>query len=199
MAAPGAKISGGRPACTTRDRIAAVAVDLFARQGFEQTTVEEIAREVGVGRRTIFRYYASKNEMVWGDFDFVLDRLRAALEEAGAEVPMMEALRRAVVISNTYEPDQLPGLRVRMTLIVGNPALQGYSIVRYAAWRRVVAEFVAERHGGRPDDLLPQAVSHAALGTAIAAFTRWVRTPDEQLEACLDEAFAELAGGFAKG
>lgn len=197
VAAPSVKSPGGRPPSTTRERIADVAFELFSRQGFERTTVDEIAREAGVGRRTIFRYYGSKNEMVWGNFDRVLDLMRDSLAAAKPEAPIMDALREAVIFSNRYEPDQLPSLRVRMTLIVRNPALQGYSMVRYAAWRRVVAEFSAGRLGCRPDDLIPQAIAHAALGTTIAAFTRWVRTGDEELEYCLDEALRGLATGFS--
>jgi mycofactocin system transcriptional regulator len=187
----------GRPPSTTHDQIASVALELFARQGFEETTVEEIADAVGVGRRTVFRYFPSKNDMVWGNFEWVMERLRLHLEEAGPEVPMMEALRRAVVLSNSYDAGQLPGLRIRMTLITTVPALQAHSMLRYAAWRRVVAEFAAPRLGERPDDLAPQAIAFAALGTAMAAFTRWVRNPDEDLGRCLDAAFEQLASGFA--
>ncbi|HZO06551.1 MAG TPA: mycofactocin system transcriptional regulator [Solirubrobacterales bacterium] len=195
MAAPSAITSGGRPRSTTRARIAEVALDLFARQGFERTTVDEIASAAGIGRRTVFRYFPSKNDMVWSDFDRVLERLRAALS-AHAQEPMMDALRKAVVESNEYEPGDLPALRMRMTLITRVPALQGHAMLRYGAWRRVVAEFSAARLGCRYDDLLPQTLAHAALGTSIAAFTRWVRVGDEDLGRCLDQAYRGLADGF---
>jgi mycofactocin system transcriptional regulator len=201
MAAPSAKIAGrksiqgGRPRSTTRDRVADVALELFSQQGFEQTTVDEIAAAARIGRRTVFRYFPSKNDMVWIDFDRVLERLRTALS-AHAQEPMMDAMRRAVVESNRYQPEELPALRMRMTLITRVPALQGHATLRYGAWRRLVAEFCAARIGGRPDDLLPQTLAHAALGTSIAAFTRWVRIGNEDLEQCLDEAYRGLADGF---
>lgn len=194
--APSAKINGGRPPSTTRERVADVALELFSRQGFERTTVDEIAAAAGIGRRTAFRYFPSKNEMVWVGFDRVLERLGAALSAHGHE-PMMVGLRRAVIESNRYRPEELPTVRMRMTLITRVPALQGHAAVRYAAWRRLVAEFSAARLGSRPDDLLPQALAHAALGTSIAAFTRWVRVGNEDLERCLDEAYRGLADGFA--
>lgn len=196
MAAPSAKSYGGRPPSTTRGRIAEVALELFSRQGFEKTTIDEIATAAGIGRRTVFRYFPSKNDMVWADFDRVLDRLRSGLAAHGQE-PMMEALRRAVIESNLYEPHELPALRMRMTLITRVPVLQGHAVIRYAAWRRLVAEFCAARIGCRYDDLLPQAIAHAALGTSMAAFTRWVRIGDEDLLRCLDEAYRGLADGFA--
>src|SRR5215213_3831552 len=131
----------GRPPTTNREQIAAVALGLFERDGFEATTVEDIAAAVGVERRTIFRYFPSKNDIVWGNFDWVIERLRAHLDEADESVPLMDALRRAAVLSNRYPEDQLPGLRIRMTLITTVPALQAHSMLRYAAWRQAISEW----------------------------------------------------------
>jgi mycofactocin system transcriptional regulator len=189
-------MSIGRPPTTTREEIERVALDLFAARGFEATTVDEIAAAVGVGRRTLFRYFQSKNDIAWGDFDWVMERLRRALAEQGDDVPLMEALRIGVVESNSYPADQLPGLRIRMTLITRTPALQAHSALRYAEWRAVVAEWAAARLGAAPEDLVPQAIAGAALGTAMATFGRWVDHPDEDLEERLDFAFRELAAGF---
>ncbi len=173
-----------------------MALELFATRGFEATTVEEVAAAVGVGRRTLFRYFESKNDIAWGDFDWVMERLRVALGE-GDDLPLMEALRGAVVESNRYPDDQLPGLRIRMTLITGTPALQAHSALRYAEWRAVVAEWAAGRLGDRPDGLLPRVLGYAALGSAMASFERWVASEDEDLPELLDTAFAALAAGFA--
>jgi mycofactocin system transcriptional regulator len=192
-------MSTGRPPSTSQDQIADAALTLFAARGFEETTVEEIAAAVGVGRRTIFRYFRSKNDMVWGDFDQVMRRLRMHLEEAGPETGLMEALRRAVVLSNRYPPEQLDGLRIRMTLITTVPALQGHSMLRYAAWRSVIVEYAAGRLGEPADGLGPQALAHAALGTAMSTFSLWAADPRIDLEEALDRAFELLAAGFAEG
>ena len=88
---------------------------------------------MGVTRRTIFRYFPSKNDMVWGDFDAVIARLREEFAAQGRATPLMDALRRAVIASNTYEPEQLPELRIRMSLITTVPALQAHSMLRYGA------------------------------------------------------------------
>jgi TetR/AcrR family transcriptional regulator, regulator of mycofactocin system len=189
-------MSSGRPPSTTREEIEAVALDLFAERGFEATTVDEIAAAVGVGRRTLFRYFESKNDIAWGDFDWVMGRLREALDE-GADLPLMEALRRGVVESNRYPADQEPGLRTRMTMITGSAALQAHSALRYAEWRGVVAEWAGGRFGEAPDDLRPRVIGYAALGSAMASFERWVANEGEDLLELLDEAFAALAKGFA--
>jgi len=188
----------GRPRSTTHDEVSRTALQLFARRGFEETTVEHIAAELGIGRRTLFRYFVSKNDMVWGDFDWVLERLRRELDRSPPDEPLMESIRRAVVASNHYEPDQLPELRIRMTLITTVPALQAHSMLRYADWRRVIAEFVGSRLAQGPDDLIPETISHAALGTSMAAFVRWVNNPGDDLEDNLERGYRLLAAGFAE-
>ncbi|HXF31561.1 MAG TPA: mycofactocin system transcriptional regulator [Solirubrobacterales bacterium] len=188
--------SAGRPPSTTREEIERVALALFAERGFEATTVDDIAAAVGVGRRTLFRYFESKNDIAWGDFDWVMGRLREALAEGDGR-PLMEALRHGVVESNRYPPDQEDGLRTRMTLITGTAALQAHSALRYAEWRAVVAEWAAARRGEAPDDLTPRVIGYAALGSAMASFERWVASEDEDLIGLLDAAFVALASGFA--
>lgn len=183
--------SGRRPT-TTHAEVERVALDLFARQGFEQTTVDDIATALGVSRRTVFRYFASKNDIVWGNFDWVIARLREVLAEAPPDEPLLAAIARAVVASNRYDERDLPGLRQRMTLITTVPALQAHSMLRYAAWRRAIADFVAERRGEGPDDLAPQVVAHVALGTSMSAFICWVAEPGVALERYLERAFAVL-------
>jgi TetR/AcrR family transcriptional regulator, regulator of mycofactocin system len=169
---------------------------MFAEHGFEETTVDDVAEALGVSRRTLFRYFASKNDMVWGDFDWVLGRLRRCLEATGPDETLHEALRRAAVESNRYEDEQLPALRIRMRLITGVPALQAHSALRYAEWREVIAEWVAIRLGCGPGDLIPQTVAHAALGTSMAAFLVWVDDPSSDLVANLDQAYRLLGEGL---
>ena len=188
----------GRPPGTSRRAVARTALEMFAERGFEDTTVDDIAEALGVSRRTLFRYFASKNDMVWGDFDWVLARLRRCLDATGPREPLHEALGRAVVESNRYEDDQLPELRIRMRLITGVPALQAHSALRYAEWREVIAVWVARRVACQPGDLIPQTVAHAALGTSMAAFLVWVDDPTSDLVANLEEAYRLLGLGLCE-
>jgi mycofactocin system transcriptional regulator len=187
----------GRPPSTTHDEIADTALRLFATSGFETTTLDDVAAAAGVGRRTLFRYFRSKNDLVWGDFDSVLNRLRDEFAAADPGTPLMTALRRAAVASNTYPADALPELRIRMQLITTVPALQAHSMLRYAEWRGVVAEFAATRLGQAADAFVPMAIGHAALAASTAAFAHWVSHPDESLVELLDRSYGLLARGFA--
>ena len=186
----------GRPPGTSRRAVSRTALEMFAERGFEETTVDDIAEALGVSRRTLFRYFASKNDMVWGDFDQVLERLRRCLDATGPDEPLHEALRRAAVESNRYEDEQRPELRIRMRLITGVPTLQAHSALRYAEWREVIAEWVAKRLGFEPGDLIPQTVAHAALGTSMAAFLVWVDDPSSDLVANLEQAYRLLGHGL---
>lgn len=187
----------GRPPSTSRESVARVALEMFARRGFEETTVDDIAAALGVGRRTVFRYFASKNDIVWGEFDRVLARLRTDLEAQGDEIDPIDAIGVAAVSSNRYPAEVLPELRMRMTLITTVPALQAHSMLRYADWRAVIAEYVARRRGEDPDDLIPQTVGFAALGASMAAFSVWVKRGGD-LERRLVSAYAALAAGFRR-
>lgn len=190
-------VRGGRPAVTTRGELEQVALELFAERGFEATTVEDIAAAAGIGRRTFFRYFASKNDAVWGDFDAGLDALRAQFDRADPEQPLLDALREAVLAFNLLDDSDVPWHRDRMQLILQVPALQAHSTLRYTAWREVVARFAARRLRSRPTDLLPQLVAHACLGAALTAYEQWLSRPGSDLQALLDEALRALDGSWA--
>ena len=76
------------------------------------------------------------------------------------------------------------------------PAVLAHSTLRFAAWRAVIAEFAAERTGQRPDALAPQAISHAVLGVAVAAYEQWLDDEDAELGVLLDAAMRELGAAF---
>jgi mycofactocin system transcriptional regulator len=176
--------------------VARVALGLFAEHGYEQTTLDEIAAAVGVSRRTLFRYYESKPDIVWGDFALVIDALSGQLAAAPAGEGWFGALRGAIVACNRYDAAELDTLRIRMRLIGSVPALESHSLRRYEHWRGVVSEFVAERRGEHPDDLVPRLVSASALGTAMAAFAWWAEHGGDHV-AVLREALQALETGFA--
>lgn len=186
----------GRPPTTSREAVSRTAFELFANQGFDAVTMNDIAGALGIGRRTLFRYFDSKNDLVWGDFEQVLDRLRADLDATDPRLPLTEALTEAVIASNIYPDDEQAELRVRMTLISTVPALQGHSMLRYEAWRDVVAEFAGRRLSLEPSDLAAQGIANAALAASISAFARWVEHDDEDLVDLLRRSYGMLAAGF---
>jgi mycofactocin system transcriptional regulator len=186
----------GRKRVTSRAELEQTAFALFAANGFEQTTVDDIAAAAGIGRRTFFRYFPSKNDIPWGAFELELERMRVRLKACPAEVPLMDAIRLALIDFNRVTPAQVPLHRRRMELILRVPALFAYSTLRFTAWRQVVADFVAERTGRRPGELAPQVIAHAVLGVAVAAYEHWLDDPAADLGTLLDDGMRQLGAAF---
>jgi mycofactocin system transcriptional regulator len=194
-----AEVAGGRrgrPPGTSRRELELIALRLFTEQGFDNTTIEQIAAEAGVSKRTFFRYFGSKTSVLWSEFDHEVDVIRAALAGVPAGVPMMDAIRRAVVAANHYGPQDVPELRMRMNLIGNVPALQSSAAVHYDAWERAISDFAATRTGQPADSLYPLAVGRATLAACRAAYDRWSARADADLTFYLDAALAALAAGF---
>lgn len=191
-------ISGrvGRRRTTTQDHITDVALDLFAAQGFDEVSVDDVAGAAGIARRTVFRYYASKNAIPWGDFDAYLDRMRELLDGVDPDVPIADALRSALLAFNEFPADETPRHRQRMRVILETDALQAYSMTMYAGWRTVVAQFVARRLGTKSTDLAPQTVAWTMLGIALSAYGYWLADTSVSLRQALGAAFDVGAAGL---
>ncbi|EKF24885.1 bacterial regulatory s, tetR family protein [Mycolicibacterium hassiacum DSM 44199] len=186
----------GRRRSTTWDHISNVAIDLFAERGFDDVSVDDVARAAGIARRTLFRYYPSKNALPWGDFDAHLERMRTLLAGLESEVPIRDALRTALLAFNTFDETETARHRKRMRVILETAELQAYSMTMYAGWRAVVASFVAHRLGAKPDDLVPQTVAWTMLGVALSAYQHWLDDESVPLAQALGEAFDTVADGL---
>ena len=163
----------GRRRSTTWDHISNVAIDLFAARGFDEVSVDDVAEAAGIARRTLFRYYPSKNALPWGDFDAHLDHMRDLLADLDPDVPIGDALRTALLAFNTFDDAETARHRQRMRVILQTAALQAYSMTMYARLarrRRRVRRAAAGREGRRPraadrgvDDARRRAVGLRAL------------------------------------
>ena len=140
----------GRRRSTTWDHISDVAIDLFSARGFDDVSVDDVAEAAGIARRTLFRYYPSKNALPWGDFDAHLDHMRDLLTDFEPGVPIGEALRTALLAFNAFDEAETARHRQRMRVILETAALQAYSMTMYAGWRAVVAAFVAAGLAPKP-------------------------------------------------
>ena len=187
----------GRPPGTSARELELVALELFATQGFEETTVEAIAAAAGVSRRTFFRYFDSKAAVLFSEFAAEVTELRAAFAAVPGNVGLMTAIRRVVVGVNHYRAEDVPELRARMSLIGANASLQAEAARHYDAWERAVGDFAAQRLGQPADSLYPRAIAHTTLAAARAAFDRWAARADADLTVYLDAALAALGAGFS--
>ncbi|RPA02516.1 TetR family transcriptional regulator [Gordonia sp. OPL2] len=180
---------GGRPASTSAHALAAAAQRLFLRDGFDQTTVEDIAAAVGVSRRTFFRYFATKADVVWVESDAELAHFREMIQAAPRSANPADVVEEAFIGAIDHRGAELEWARQRAQLILHTPAVQAHANAVYRQWRSVVADFVAQRTGTVPADEYPMAVAFAVLAASSAGHERWLATPDADLADCLRAMF----------
>ncbi|MBO0678945.1 mycofactocin system transcriptional regulator [Mycolicibacterium sp. S2-37] len=186
----------GRRPSTTQDHIADAALDLFAARGFDEVSVDDVAAAAGIARRTLFRYYPSKNAIPWGDFDSHLDHMRELLDRVDPAVRIGDALRAALLAFNDFGEAETARHRQRMRVILQTDALQAHSMTMYAGWRAVIAAFVAHRLGIKDDDLVPQTVAWTMLGVALSAYEQWLADESVSLAQSLADAFDTVSHGL---
>jgi mycofactocin system transcriptional regulator len=185
----------GRPTATTHAGIERATFKLFVEYGFDETTLAMIVAEVGIGRRTLFRYFASKNDIPWGQFEQTLARFRDLLAAQPRNLPVLDALGRGVVAFNSFDDDALPAHAARTELILRTPTLRAHSSLKCWEWRTIAAEFVADRLGQRSTDLRPQLLSQVALVSAVSAYEQWLDAEgrdNASLVRLLEEALSSI-------
>ena len=145
-----------------RHAVVAAALDLFARQGFEATSVEQIAQAAGISRSTFFRQFGGKDDVVFADHEILLDGLRSFLAQPH-ENPWAAVCEASVWVFKQFTAD--PDLaRRRYAVVRGVPALREREIVTVFRYERLFDEYLRESLPGLdPID----AVGFAALVTAV--------------------------------
>lgn len=176
---------GGRPAATSAHELAEAAQRLFLARGFEQTSVDEIAAEVGISRRTFFRYFPTKADVLWVESDAELARLCEHLSAGLPHEPYRTVVTRAVIEALHVPEDQHEWARHRAQLVLSVPAVQVHAAARYAAWRAAAAEFASARSGEATTALFPMAVGYAVLAAVHTAHEFWIAHPGGDLDKAL--------------
>ncbi len=186
----------GRPPGTSARALELIALQLFSDQGFDDTTIDQIAAAAGVSKRTFFRYFDSKTGVLWNAFDAEVEHIRRVLAEMPPNLSIMDAVRLAVLEVNHYRAEDVPELRTRMSLVGSVPELSAAAAVHYDAWEQAVIDFVARRTGRPARSLYPVTVGRATLAACRAAYEQWAEQADTDLTVYLDAALRALAAGF---
>ncbi|MCZ4604978.1 TetR/AcrR family transcriptional regulator [Streptomyces sp. Lzd4kr] len=177
-----------------RAEIAAKAMELFLEQGFEETTVNQIATAVGMSGRSLFRYFDTKEDMVIGALVELGHDVATALEERPADEEPWSALRHALeVCVETLEGDEV-GLR-RAKMLADTPSLRTAMLDKQLRWQRMLVPHVEQRLrvSGQPQSLQARALVSAALGCLDVAATVWTEVEGERpLTNLVDDAFAAV-------
>jgi len=182
----------------TRTALEAAALRLFAERGYEQTTVDDIAEAADVAVRTFFRYFQSKQHVLFGDVALgIAARLRTALRERPATETPVEAVGAALGAMELDDPEQQRQVLDRLRLLQRLPELGGTYHLLFQQLHDVIAEEVAERTGKPVADLHPQLLAAAATGALKAALTVFeVSGGRRQLAELRDRAYTLLTAGL---
>jgi AcrR family transcriptional regulator len=176
--------------------LAMVARDLFLAKGYDETTIDDIAAAAGMSRRTLFRYFASKEDLVLGKYEILGDRLAEALAARAPDERIWLALRRAFDIVADYFADDPDATRtVAMERIIqSKPDLTAGQLERVSRTQAQLVDIVRERIGRHgATDLRAAAIVGAALSCLIAAKTTWVDSNHARpFPDLLDEAMAAI-------
>jgi AcrR family transcriptional regulator len=184
-----------RKKAKTRAAIQAHALRLFIEQGYDATTVDQIAAAAEVSQSTFFRYFPTKEDVVLHDrYDPLLI---AAFHAQPAELSPIQALRGAMgTVLGELPTDELELERARGKLIFTIPELRAKFMDQFAATIRMVADAVAERIGRHPDEFVVRNFVGAIMGIALAAAIDIAENPDADYLAAFDRGLAHLDAGL---
>lgn len=163
-----------------RAEVAVVAFDLFARRGFDHTTVDDIARAAGMSRTSFFRYFPTKEDVVLGH----LDELGGLIADTVGARPSGEDpwLSLQAGFLAAYEGSGAPSSPLRALslgrMLAETPSLKARQVEKQARWQELLIPEVSTRLGlaDDPSDPRPRALVAAALGCLDAAFQAWATT-----------------------
>lgn len=194
--APAARVGlRERKKARTRATIRERGLELFVRQGYAETTVEQIAEAADVSPSTFFRYFPSKDAVVMQDDldDLLLERFHAQPAERSA----LEAIRGAMrELRTAMNESEWQAERARHALIMSVPELRGRMMDETVRSVRIFSTAIAARAGRSPDDIAVRTLAGAIFGVALSTMLDIRGEPEEDFLALLDAGLAQLERGL---
>jgi len=182
----------GRWEPNARGRLAQAAMSLYAEQGFEQTTVAEIAARAGLTERTFFRHFADKREVLFYGLDMARDLLVRAVADAPASATPMDAVGGALQALGAVLQENPERVRLRDAIVSAHAELRERELIKLAAFASAVAAALRDR--GVPEPAASLA-AETGIGVFKVAFARWISDPGQpDLPGIVRDSMAELTG-----
>ncbi|MGH3375695.1 MAG: TetR family transcriptional regulator [Actinoallomurus sp.] len=175
----GAKAGAGAPVpkATMRGSLIGAAFELFLERGYDQTTVDDIVALAGVGRRSFFRYFPSKEDVVFPDHEGRLAEVMAFLSSGDDEDDPFERIRAAaMLVARMYaENPTFSVQRYRLTKAVTGLSVYERSVV--GRYERAFADFLRVRFADRREgDLRAAVIAAAVVAAHNTAVRSWLRS-----------------------
>ena len=189
-----------RQSSERRERLFRSALDLFARKGFAETTVEDITNAADLGKGTFFNYFPSKEHILLAFGEMQLVKLKAAFEEMrSANVPV-PVFMRSLGARMTQEPMRNPAIiRILLQAFLTNSSVREPML---NLQNRVIAIHteiirIGQNRGEIRNDLPPEAIAHVFRQTIFGTLLFWTLHADSTLHTRMEDAFEVLWSGLA--
>ncbi|MEV5953903.1 helix-turn-helix domain-containing protein [Streptomyces sp. NPDC051987] len=165
----------GRWEPNARERLAAAALQLYSEQGYEQTTVAQIARQAGLTERTFFRHYADKREVLFAGSP-LQELVVSAVATAPPSAPLAEVLGAGLDAASEMFTGRREHVLLRQAVVAAHPELRERELIKLAALATALADALRDR--GVPE---PTASLAAETGVAVfkVGFERWITAAEE--------------------
>ena len=182
-----------RKKARTRASIREHALRLFREQGYQHTTVEQIAAAAEVSPSTFFRYFPTKEDLVLQD-DMDI-RMIEALERQPGGLSPLGAVRAAIrEMIASYSQADVEVLRETTALTMTVPEIRARALDEFARTINVIAAAVAKRAGRSPDDLAVRVMAGAIIGVIMSTTMPWEGWSDRQT---MEDTFGRIEQGLA--
>jgi AcrR family transcriptional regulator len=175
-----------------RDTIWDAAIDLFAEKGFEQTTVEEIADAAGVSRRSFFRYFSSKRDLMTQGMVTYEKWLTEAIRKCPRSSTAIEMMERVTL---EVAAQVVQGSRTRQVVRIGenNPAAREAILSSLSSVEDHVAQAYGARLGkAKKDPLKPRLLTSMTLSILSLAINAWAANEGSDISSIVRRAYANL-------
>jgi AcrR family transcriptional regulator len=175
-----------------RSAIWDAAVTLFADKGFDETTVDEVARAAGVSRRSFFRYFSSKSDLMGQGIVTYGDMITEAIAACPRSLGPLEVMRRTVG-EVTVTAAAHPRVRKVAQIACTSVAAREAQLSRLAEVEdRVADAYSARRAMDAGDDLAPRLLAELTLSILDVTFREWLKRDHQDIAPTTERVFATL-------
>jgi AcrR family transcriptional regulator len=161
-----------------RERLETAALDLFAENGYEETTVAQIADRAGLNRATFFRHFADKREVLSGGEDVLAGLLAGAIGAASPDATLTGCLQAALAAAGTaMTPQQRAKAARRVPVVAANSELQERGLLKHARIATSISAALRERGA---DELTARLGAEVGMLAFTIAAERWMESDDDK-------------------
>jgi len=187
--------SGGDQRAGRRERSRAsveqAALALFRAQGYDAVTVEEISAAAGIGPATFYRYFGTKDGVLFAYQPVLLGAIRDAVERLDVNQPRSAQLLDLLVDFASFLEARSGAMAVRDEIVAANPNLLPHTLAVQRNWEAELIRGLASRRGLSESDLAVRMDAALALVVQRVAFRQWRDGPSSSLSEALKATFAE--------